>query len=55
MPRSTAFWPGTGADRRGDRCTFLWRGEADEVRLVHRIVGLPDAIPLRRVWGTDLW
>ena len=38
-----------------DRCTFLWRGEADDVRLVHRIVGLPDAIPLRRVWGTDLW
>ena len=38
-----------------DRCTFLWRGQADDVRLVHRIVGLPDAIPLRRVWGTDLW
>jgi len=38
-----------------DRCTFLWRGQADDVLLVHRIVGLPDAIPLRRVWGTDLW
>jgi len=39
----------------GGRCTFLWRGEADEVHLVQRIVGLPDRLPLRRVWGTDLW
>ena len=39
----------------GDRCTFLWRGEADAVHLVQRIVGLPDRIPLRRLWGTDLW
>jgi enterochelin esterase-like enzyme len=37
------------------RCTFLWRGEADEVHLVQRIVGLPDRLPLRRMWGTDLW
>jgi enterochelin esterase family protein len=39
----------------GDRCTFLWRGEADDVALVQRIVGLPDKIPLRRLRGTDLW
>ena len=39
----------------GDRCTFLWRGEADAVHLVQRIVGLPDKIALRRLWGTDLW
>jgi enterochelin esterase family protein len=39
----------------GDRCTFLWRGEADEVFLAQRIVGLPDRLPLRRLWGTDLW
>lgn len=39
----------------GDRCTFLWRGEADEVFLVQRIVGLPELLPLRRLWGTDLW
>lgn len=39
----------------GDRCTFLWRGEADEVLLVQRIVGLPGRIPLRRLHGTDLW
>jgi enterochelin esterase-like enzyme len=39
----------------GDRCTFLWRGEADEVFLVQRIMGLPERLPLRRLWGTDLW
>lgn len=39
----------------GDRCTFLWRGAADAVHLVQRIVGLPDRIPLRPVHGTDLW
>ena len=39
----------------GARCTFLYRGEADEVRLVHRIFGLPGSIPLRRLRGTDLW
>ncbi len=39
----------------GDRCTFLFRGEADEVHLVQRILGLPNRLPLRRLWGTDLW
>ena len=39
----------------GDRCTFLWRGEADEAWVCQRIVGLPDRIPMRRVHGTDLW
>jgi enterochelin esterase family protein len=39
----------------GARCTFLYRGEAGEVRLVHRIFGLPERIPLRRLHGTDLW
>jgi enterochelin esterase family protein len=39
----------------GDRCTFLWRGEADEAWVCQRIVGLPDRIPLHRVHGTDLW
>jgi enterochelin esterase-like enzyme len=39
----------------GDRCTFLYRGAADEVHLVHQIFGLPGRIPLRRVSGTDLW
>jgi enterochelin esterase family protein len=39
----------------GSRCTFLFRGEADEVHLVQRVIGLPDRIPLRRLRGTDLW
>ena len=39
----------------GSRCTFLYQGEASEVRLVHRIFGLPERIPLRRLRGTDLW
>jgi enterochelin esterase family protein len=39
----------------GQRCTFLYRGEADEVHLVQRIIGLPDRMPLRRLWGSDLW
>jgi enterochelin esterase family protein len=39
----------------GSRCTFLWRGEADETWICQRIVGLPDRIPMRRLRGTDLW
>jgi enterochelin esterase family protein len=39
----------------GARCTFLFRGEADQVHLAHQIFGLPGHIPLRRVPGTDLW
>jgi hypothetical protein len=39
----------------GARCTFLYRGEADEVRLIHRTVGLPERIPLRQLRGADLW
>jgi enterochelin esterase-like enzyme len=39
----------------GARCTFLYRGEADSVSLVHRVVGLPGGIPLRRLHRTDLW
>lgn len=39
----------------GSRCTFLFRGEADEVHLVQRVIGLPERIPLRRLRGTDLW
>jgi enterochelin esterase family protein len=39
----------------GARTTFLWRGDADEVMVRHRVVGLPDPLPLRRVRDTDLW
>ena len=42
--------PPPGADRGGGRCTFLCRGQADEVHLVQRIVGLPERMPLRRLW-----
>lgn len=39
----------------GSRCTFLFRGEADEVHVVHRILGLPPRLALRRLRDTDLW
>src|SRR4051812_36407127 len=39
----------------GDRCTFLWRGEADEAWVCQRIVGLPDRIAMHRVHDSDLW
>jgi enterochelin esterase-like enzyme len=39
----------------GRHCTFLFRGEADEVFLIQRIVGLPSRLPMRRVAGTALW
>ncbi|HEX7878056.1 MAG TPA: enterochelin esterase, partial [Candidatus Eisenbacteria bacterium] len=39
----------------GSNCTFVWRGEADEVRLRHWIFGLSTAQPFMRLEGTDLW
>jgi enterochelin esterase-like enzyme len=39
----------------GARCTFIFRGEADSVYLVNRVLGLPDRIAMRRLRGTDLW
>jgi enterochelin esterase family protein len=39
----------------GERATFVYRGEADEVRVRHRVVGLPDPLEMRRLPGTDLW
>ena len=39
----------------GARTTFLWRGEADEVMVRHRVVGLADPLRLRRIKDTDLW
>jgi len=39
----------------GSRCTFLFRGQVDEVVLVHRTVGLPDRLPMRRLRDTDVW
>jgi enterochelin esterase-like enzyme len=39
----------------GRHCTFLFRGEADEVYLTQRILGLPSRLPMRRVDATTLW
>ncbi len=35
--------------------TFVYRGEAEAVRLRHWIYGLPASQPFQRVGGTDLW
>ena len=39
----------------GRRATFLWRGEADEVHVRHRVVGLEDPLRLKHIPDTDLW
>jgi len=39
----------------GQSVTFVWRGEADGVRLRNWIYGLPSSQPLKRLEGTDLW
>jgi enterochelin esterase-like enzyme len=39
----------------GRHCTFVFRGEADEVHLAQRILGLPSRLPMRRVDATTLW
>ncbi|NHN56182.1 enterochelin esterase [Calidifontibacter sp. DB0510] len=39
----------------GERCTFCFRGEADEVWVRHRVVGIPDPVPMRRLPGLSLW
>ena len=39
----------------GQNATFLFRGDADEVFVRHRVVGLPDPLPMKQLAGTDLW
>lgn len=39
----------------GEKCTFLYRGDADEVWVRHRIVGQPQRVPMRKLPGTALW
>lgn len=39
----------------GSKCTFLHRGEADEVWVRHRIVNQPQRVPMKRVPGLSLW
>lgn len=38
-----------------DTITFVWRGEANEVRLRHWVFALETAQPLHRLAGTDIW
>lgn len=39
----------------GQNATFLFLGHADEVFVRHRVVGLPDPLPMKRIGETDLW
>lgn len=39
----------------GPRVTFVFRGDADSVALRQWVYGLPSAIPMTRLSGTDLW
>ncbi|MGB3258488.1 MAG: alpha/beta hydrolase-fold protein [Ornithinimicrobium sp.] len=39
----------------GAKCTFLFRGEADEVHVMHRIVNQPQRVPMKRLGQTSLW
>ena len=39
----------------GDRATFVYRGEAEDVCLAHRVLGVHPDLPLRRLENTDLW
>lgn len=41
--------------REGTTATFLYRGEADRVVLMHWIYALPSRQPFTRLAGTDLW
>lgn len=39
----------------GDTITFVWRGDADEVRLRHWVFGLESAQQLARIEETNVW
>lgn len=39
----------------GETTTFVWRGDADEVKLRHWIYGLESAQNLHRIGGTNVW
>ena len=39
----------------GERATFLYRGDVDQAWVRHRVVGLPDPLPLKRIGESDLW
>ena len=39
----------------GPACTFLYRGDADDVAVEHAVTGLPRPLPLKRLRRSDLW
>ncbi|MGB3185876.1 MAG: alpha/beta hydrolase-fold protein [Ornithinimicrobium sp.] len=39
----------------GAKCTFLFRGQADDVHVMHRIVNQPQRVPMKRLQQTSLW
>lgn len=39
----------------GPSCTFLYRGDVDEVHVLHRIVNQPQRVPMKRLGQTSLW
>ncbi len=39
----------------GSACTFLYRGEADDVAAEHGVFGLPLPLPMKRLRRSDLW
>lgn len=39
----------------GAKCTFLFRGEVDEVWVKHRIVNQPQRVAMKRIPGFSLW
>jgi len=39
----------------GRKCTFVFQGDVTRVALRHWVFGLPTAVPLERITGTDLW
>lgn len=39
----------------GDTITFVWRGDAEEVKLHHWVFGLESAQPLTRIDSTNIW
>ncbi|HKJ12772.1 MAG TPA: alpha/beta hydrolase-fold protein [Ornithinimicrobium sp.] len=39
----------------GAHCTFVFRGDADAVHVMHRIVNQPQRVPMKRLGRTSLW
>ncbi|MFN2582526.1 MAG: hypothetical protein ABR498_07285 [Candidatus Dormibacteria bacterium] len=39
----------------GRSCTFIYRGSAEHVAVDHRVVGLPNPLPMQPLHATDIW